>query len=379
MAKDLDGLLVVSIEQAVAAPYLTGRLAEAGARVLKIERAEGDFARAYDHLVHGESAYFVWLNRGKESVCLDLREDADRKVFEGALEKADVFVQNLAPGAIDRLGYAPEDLRKKHPRLITVSISGYGDEGPYAKLKAYDLLVQAESGLSSITGNPAGSARVGVSVCDIACGMTAHQAVLQALIGRGITGQGRHISVSLFHALADWMNVPYLQYAYGGKEPARAGLSHPTIAPYGAFPGSDGKLVLLSIQNEREWVKFCDGVLERPEIATDPRFDSNSNRVANRAVLDDLIAGIFAASPRDALSEKMHQVGIANGRVSTMEDLAAHPQNRYVEVDTPSGPVRLLSPGAVVDGALPDFGPVPALGAHTDAVRAEFTATPSSD
>ncbi len=372
MTKDLEGLLVVSIEQAVAAPYLTGRLAEAGARVIKIEREEGDFARAYDHLVHGESAYFVWLNRGKESICLDLRAKGDRAVLEAMIAKADVFVQNLAPGAIDRLGYAPEALREANPRLITVSISGYGDEGPYAKLKAYDLLVQAESGLSAITGNEAGSARVGVSVCDIACGMTAHQAVLQALIGRGITGKGRHIAVSLFHALTDWMNVPYLQYAYGGKEPARNGLSHPTIAPYGAFAGADDKLVLLSIQNEREWVKFCEGVLERPEIASDPKFSSNSARVANRSELDALIREIFAEQPRDALSDKLHAAGIANGRVSTMEDLARHPQNRYVEVETPTGPVRLLSPGALADGQVPEFGPVPALGEHTAALRAEF-------
>ncbi|MGR3793605.1 CaiB/BaiF CoA transferase family protein [Vannielia sp. SX4] len=374
MTKDLEGLLVVSIEQAVAAPYLTGRLAEAGARVIKIEREEGDFARAYDHLVHGESAYFVWLNRGKESICLDLRAEGDRALLEAMIAKADVFVQNLAPGAIDRLGYAPEALREANPRLITVSISGYGDEGPYAKLKAYDLLVQAESGLSAITGNEAGSARVGVSVCDIACGMTAHQAVLQALIGRGITGKGRHIAVSLFHSLTDWMNVPYLQYAYGGKEPARNGLSHPTIAPYGAFAGADGKLVLLSIQNEREWVKFCEGVLDRPEIATDPKFSSNSARVANRAELDALIREIFAEQPRDVLSDRLHAAGIANGRVSTMEDLARHPQNRYVEVETPTGPVRLLSPGALADGQVPEFGPVPALGEHTAALRAEFGA-----
>jgi crotonobetainyl-CoA:carnitine CoA-transferase CaiB-like acyl-CoA transferase len=373
MPGDLDGLLVVSVEQAVAAPYLTGRLAEAGARVIKIEREDGDFAREYDHLVHGESAYFVWLNRGKESICLDLRAAADRQVFDALLAQADVFVQNLAPGAIDRLGYAPQDLRAKNPRLITVTISGYGDDGPYASYKAYDLLVQAETGLSSITGNETGSARVGVSVCDIACGMTAHQAVLQALIGRSVSGQGRHISVSLFHALADWMNVPYLQYAYGGKEPARNGLSHPTIAPYGAFAGSDGKLVLLSIQNEREWVKFCDGVLKRPDIATDPRFDSNSNRVAHRAELDQIIAEIFSRHSRDAVSQMLHDTGIANGRVSTMEDLAGHPQNRYVEVDTPTGPVRLLSPGATMDGDLPDFGAVPALGQHSDAIRAEFT------
>lgn len=372
MVGDLDGLLVVSVEQAVAAPYVTGRLAEAGARIIKIERAEGDFAREYDHLVHGESAYFVWLNRGKESVCLDLRSVVDRPLFEAMIAKADVFVQNLAPGAIDRLGYAPEVLRQANPRLITLSISGYGDDGPYSQLKAYDLLVQAESGLSDITGNESGSARVGVSVCDIACGMTAHQAVLQALIARSKTGQGRHLSVSLFHSLTDWMNVPYLQYVYGGKEPARNGLSHPTIAPYGAFAGSDGKLVLLSIQNEREWGKFCDGVLRRSDIATDPRFDSNSRRVEHRAELDDLIRRIFACSTRDKLSTLLHEVGIANGRVSTMEDLARHPQNRYIDVDTPTGPVRMLAPGALSDGQIPVFGPVPALGAHSEAVRHEF-------
>ena len=372
MAGDLDGLLVVSIEQAVAAPYVSGKLAEAGARVIKVERNEGDFAREYDHLVHGESAYFVWLNRGKESVCLDLRTEDDRSVLDAMLETADVFIQNLAPGAIERLGYGHDSLRKANPRLITVSISGYGDEGPYSGLKAYDLLVQAESGLSAITGNQAGSARVGVSVCDIACGMTAHQAVLQALIGRATTGVGRHISVSLFHALTDWMNVPYLQFVYGGKEPARNGLSHPTIAPSGAFAGSDEKLVLLSIQNEREWVKFCEGVLHHPEIATDPRFDSNSKRVENRADLDRIIQEVFATRTRDDLSTLLHDAGIANGRLSTMEDLSQHPQNRYVEVETPTGPVRMLSPGALVNGQVPSLGAVPALGAHSEAVRQEF-------
>ena len=372
MSGDLEGLLVVSIEQAVAAPYLSGRLSEAGARVIKIEREEGDFARESDHLVHGESAYFVWLNRGKESICLDLRSEADKPVFEAFLDQADVFIQNLAPGAIDRLGYAMDRLRDKYPSLITVSISGYGDEGPYSGLKAYDLLVQAESGLSSITGNEAGSARVGVSVCDIACGMTAHQAVLQALIARGKTGEGRHISVSLFHALTDWMNVPFLQYTYGNKQPARNGLSHPTIAPYGAFSGSDGKLVLLSIQNEREWMKFCDHVLKRPEVASDPKFDSNSNRVLHRSDLDSLIQEIFARQTRDELSENLHNAGIANGRVSTMEDLAAHPQNRFVEVDTPTGPVRLLAPGVIINGEIPKFGAVPALGEHSETLRREF-------
>lgn len=372
MHDDLKGLLVVSLEQAVAAPYLSGRLAEAGARVIKVEREEGDFARNYDHLVHGESAYFVWLNRGKESVVLDLRKESDKAVMEQMLSVADVFIQNLAPGAIARLGFDPERLRAMNGRLITVSISGYGEEGDFAKRKAYDLLVQAESGLSAITGNAEGSARVGVSVCDIACGMTAHQAVLQALYARMTTGKGRHIAVSLFHALTDWMNVPYLQFVYGGKSPDRNGLSHPTIAPYGAFGCADGKQVLFSIQNEREWARFCDLILGQAEITADPRFADNSARVANRAVLDVLIAQAFAAFPRDTVAQMLEDAGIANGRVNTMEDLARHPQNRFVEVDTPTGPVRLLAPGTVTDGQVPHFGPVPALDADGDRVRQEF-------
>ena len=372
MTRDLDGILVVSVEQAVAAPYLSSRLAEAGARVIKVERPEGDFAREYDHLVEGQSAYFVWLNRGKESVCLDLTLAADKAVLEAMIARADIFIQNLAPDAITRLGFAPERLREAYPRLITVSISGYGDEGEMRKAKAYDLLVQAESGLSAITGNEAGAARVGVSVCDIACGMTAHQAVLQALIGRGVTGTGRHISVSLFHALSDWMNVPYLQFSYGGLTPRRDGLHHPTIAPYGAYAGRDGKQVLLAIQNEREWAIFCTKVLERPDLARDSRFADNTARVANRAALNEIIGAKFGRHDRDALAATMTEAGIANGRVSTIEDLARHPQNRFVEADTPGGRVRLLGPGASVDGALPDYGPVPALGAHTDVVRREF-------
>lgn len=372
MAGDLDGLTVVSIEQAVAAPYLTSRLADAGARVIKVERPEGDFARGYDHLVHGESAYFVWLNRGKESICLDLRLDADRALLERMAAAADVFVQNLAPGAIDRLGFAPERLRREHPRLITVSISGYGDEGPFRDLKAYDLLVQAETGLSSITGTPDAMARVGVSVCDIAAGMTAFQAVLQALIGRGATGEGRHVAVSLYHALADWMNVPYLQHVYGGVTPQRSGLNHPTIAPYGAYACSDGKAVLFSIQNEREWVNLCRDVLEKPEVATDDRFSLNVRRVANRAALDAVVERVFALHDRDAMVGRLERGRIAYGRVSTMEDLAAHPQNRRITVDTPSGPVICLAPGALHDGEVPEFGPVPGLGQHSDALREEF-------
>ncbi|MFN3823944.1 MAG: CaiB/BaiF CoA transferase family protein [Pseudorhodobacter sp.] len=372
---DLDGILVVSVEQAVAAPYLSSRLAEAGARVIKVERPEGDFARGYDRLVQGESAYFVWLNRGKESVCLDLRDESACGVLAAMIARADVFIQNLAPGAIGRLGFNPEDLRRAHPRLITVSISGYGDDGPYRDLKAYDLLVQAETGLSAITGTPEGMTRVGVSVCDIAAGMTAHQAVLQALFARATSGQGRHIAVSLFHALADWMNVPYLQYVYGGKEAPRSGLMHPTIAPYGAYAGSDGKAVLLSIQSEREWCSFCTDILGKPDLPADPRFCDNTARVAHRPALDALIAGVFATLTRDEIIDRLEAARIAYGRVSTMEDLASHPQNRHVNVDTPSGPVRMLAPGALVDGMPPDFGPVPALGAQTEAILAEFSSS----
>lgn len=373
MSGDLSGLMVVTLEQAVAAPYLSCRLAEAGARVIKVERAEGDFAREYDHLVHGESAYFVWLNRGKESVVLDLRNEGDKAVMEAMLAKADIFIQNLAPGAIDRLGFTLSRLRNQNPRLITVSISGYGEEGPYRDRKAYDLLIQAESGLSAITGTPEGPARVGVSVCDIACGMNAHEAVLQALFAREKTDRGRHVSVSLFHALTDWMNVPYLQHAYGGKTPVRSGLSHPTIAPYGAYAGSDGKKVLFSIQNEREWVKFCERILGDAAIALDPRFTTNSNRVAHREALNVVIEQAFRCHDRDTLADMLEEARIANGRVSEMDDLARHPQNRFIEVDTPSGPVRLLGRGEVVDGAAPECAAsVPALDDHGDRVRREF-------
>lgn len=371
-SKDLEGILVVSVEQAVAAPYLSSRLAEAGARVIKIERPEGDFARGYDRLVHGESAYFVWLNRGKESVCLDLRETAARDVLHAMIARADVFIQNLAPGAIDRLGFAPADLRAAHPRLITVSISGYGDEGPFRHLKAYDLLVQAETGLSSITGTPEGMARVGVSVCDISAGMTAHQAVLQALFARERTGEGRHIAVSLFHALADWMNVPYLQYVYGGKAAPRSGLLHPTIAPYGAYTCGDGKAVLFSIQSEREWHQFCAQVLSQPDLPADARFRDNTARVANRPELDRIIAAAFQTQTREVMADRLEAARIAYGRVSSLEDLARHPQIRLVEVATPSGPVTMLAPGVLVDGAQAELGPVPDLGAHTAAVLAEF-------
>jgi len=370
--RDLEGILVVSVEQAVAAPYASSRLADAGARVIKVERPEGDFARGYDELVHGESAYFVWLNRGKESICLDLKRDTDAALLSELVSRADVFIQNLAPGVIERLGFAPDKLRLANPRLITCSISGYGDEGPYRDLKAYDLLVQAETGLSSITGNEHGAARVGVSVCDIAAGMTAFQAIMQALFARERSGEGRHVAVSLYHALADWMNVPYLQFAYGGKTPDRAGLNHPTIAPYGAYLCGDEKSVLISIQNEREWASLCADVLDDAAIASDPRFAGNSKRVANRAALDELIGRVFSGLPRDEVVARMERARVAYGRVSTLDDVANHPQNRYIEVETPSGPVRCLAPGAIFNATLPEFGSVPAPDQHGASIRAEF-------
>lgn len=369
---DLSGLLVVSIEQAVAAPYVSGKLADAGARVIKVEREEGDFARNYDHLVHGESAYFVWLNRGKESVCLDLKSVEDKSVLTAMLRKADIFIQNLAPGAVERLGIVPDQLREENPKLVTVSISGYGEEGPLADRKAYDLLIQAESGLSAITGNEHGPARVGVSVCDIACGMTAYQAVLEALLARHSTGQGRHVSVSLFHSLADWMNVPYLQYAYGNKPPERLGLSHPTIAPYGIFQTSGNENLLLAIQNEREWKRFCETVLDDVSLTTDDRFSTNAKRVAHRGELDAIVTASLANQAFDAAQRLIDQAGIANSKVSSMADLAKHPQNRFIEVDTPTGPVRLLAPDALPSNVPPKLGAVPALGQHTQAVRQEF-------
>ena len=275
MGGPLAGLLVVSLEQAVAAPYCSSRLADAGARVIKIERAEGDFARGYDTAAKGLSSYFVWLNRGKQSLVADIKQPEDAALLHRILARADVFIQNLAPGAAARAGFGSDALRERHPRLITVDISGYGDTGDYATMKAYDLLVQAESGLAMITGHPAGPGRVGVSACDIACGMAAHAGVLEALIERGITGRGKGLKVSLFDGMADWMNVPLLFYEGTGKAPERLGLAHPSICPYGAFATSDGALVLISIQNEREWAEFCARFLDEPDLPRRAGFETN--------------------------------------------------------------------------------------------------------
>src|ERR1700674_2919092 len=294
MVLPLSGLLVVSLEQAVAAPMCTCRLADAGARVIKIERPEGDFARFYDDLVHGESAYFVWLNRGKESVVLDLAKADDKALLEAMLARADVFVQNLRPGAVGRLGFALDRLRRDYPRLIVCSVTGYGESGPYARRKAYDLLIQAEAGVASVTGAPEAPARVGVSVVDIAAGMNAYEAILEALIARGRTGEGADVSVSMFDAIADWMTVPLLQHE-GGRTPQRLGLAHPTIAPYGVFKTRDGADILIAIQSDREWRVLAKDVLDDPALAADPAFATNVERVKRRPATDARVAAVFGA------------------------------------------------------------------------------------
>jgi itaconate CoA-transferase len=371
MALPLEGLLVVSVEQAVAAPQCTCRLADAGARVIKVERPEGDFARRYDGLVHGESAYFVWLNRGKQSVVLDLGQAADKALLEAMLGKADVFVQNLKPGAIGKLGFAVARLRKDYPRLICCSISGYGESGPYAQRKAYDMLIQAESGLSSITGGPEAPARAGVSVCDIAAGMNAYEAILEALLARAHTGEGAAISISMFDAMADWMAVPLLQHE-GGDTPQRIGLAHTSISPYGAFKSKDGVDVLISIQNDREWRVLAEHVMGDKRLAADPNFATNVERMKRRAETDGRVAAAFATMDVAPLVEKLTHYDIAFGVINDLNLLARHPHLRRVAIDTPTGPASMPAPAAIHDGAPRNYGAVPALGEHTEAIKNEF-------
>lgn len=371
-ASDLSGITVVTIEQAVAAPYASGKLADAGARVIKIERPEGDFGRGYDNDAKGSSSYFVWLNRGKESVALNLKDAHDLALVKAMLSQADIFIQNLMPGAVSRLGLDMETLRAQFPSLITCSISGYGETGPFSQMKAYDLLVQAEVGLANLTGSAEAAGRVGVSVCDIGAGMTAFQAILQALIGRAKTGEGRHIEVSLFHALADWMNVPYIQYKHGGRDIKRPGLHHPTIAPYGVYSCGDGGMILFSIQNEREWARFCAEVLGNSDMASEDQFMGNTNRVANRQALDDRINSVFAKHSRDEMAEIMTGADIAFGRLNTMEDLTKHPQIRLMTIRTSAGEMDIMTPGALINGDTLAATDVPDLGQHTDMVRHEF-------
>jgi formyl-CoA transferase len=371
MSLPLQGLLVVSVEQAVAAPTCTCRLADAGARVIKVERPEGDFARGYDTLVHGESAYFVWLNRGKQSVVLDLTADADKALLEAMIGKADVFVQNLKPGTMARLGFAVERLRRDYPRLICCSISGYGESGPYARRKAYDLLVQADSGLSSVTGSPEAPARVGVSVVDVATGMNAYEAILEALIARGRTGEGAAIFVSLFDAMADWMTVPLLQ-TEGGKPPRRIGLAHPSIAPYGVFRSRDGADILISIQNDREWRVLADKVLGDAALAADPDFATNVKRTGRRSETDARVQKAFGAMDVADLERKLAAADIAFARVSDTALLARHPHLRRITVGSPTGPVSMPAPAPLRAGEQRTYGPIPALGEHTEMVRKEF-------
>ena len=372
MARPLDGLLVVSLEQAVAAPLATCKLADAGARVIKIERAEGDFARGYDHIVHGESSYFVWLNRGKESLVLDLKAADDAALLARIVARADVFVQNLAPGAAARAGFGAVALRARHPRLITCDISGYGEDGPYRDMKAYDLLIQCETGLASVTGTPDAPGRVGVSIADIASGMTAHAAIVEALYARERTGEGRALAVSMFDAVADWMTVPLLHHDYGGRAPPRVGLSHASIAPYGAFATRDGEQVVFGVQNEREWAALCRDVLARPDLADDPLYTGNSLRVANRVPLDALIAQVFAGLSRSEAAKRLARANIAFGAVNSVEGLSGHPQLRRMDVATPSGPAHLPAAPARAAGETFAPGPSPALGEHSQAIRAEF-------
>jgi itaconate CoA-transferase len=458
MSLPLSGLLVVSLEQAVAAPMCTCRLADAGARVIKVERPEGDFARYYDKLAvpreamaatlaatvneraapasphsadsvrspppcgeglgvgvarffrrwrlrhltasppspalphkgggstpsageeayrasgeeeQGESAYFVWLNRGKESLVLDLAREDDKALLSAMLAKADVFVQNLKPGAVAKLGFPLDQLRRAHPRLVICSISGYGEDGPYAARKAYDMLVQAESGLASVTGGPEAPARVGVSVCDVAAGMNAYEAILAALFSRAKTGDGAAISISMFDAMAEWMAVPLIQYE-GGAPPKRMGLAHTSIAPYGAFKTKDGADILISIQSDREWRVLAQMVLDDKALAADPAFATNVERVKRRAETDARVAAVFGATDEAALTQKLTENDIAFARVNATADLAVHPQLRRIEIATPSGTVSYPAPPARSDATPRRYGAVPALGEHTAKIRAEF-------
>ena len=366
----LDGLLVVAIEQAVAAPMCTVKLADAGARVIKIERVEGETARNYDKAVKGTSAYFAWLNRGKESAVLNLKDSSDLEILRGMLSGADVLVQNLVPGAMTRMGLGPGDLARDFPTLIAVSIVGYGQDTPYADMRAYDLLVQAESGLCSVTGTPETPSKIGVSAADIATGMNAHAAILEALIERSKTGTGKHIEISMFDGMADWMSVPLLHFEYAGKVTDRHGLSHASIYPYRPFVCADGS-VIIAIQTNAEFGRFCSFVLKRPDLASRSEFVTNADRVANRNALDQVVDPIFAALRVADVIARLKAAGIAYGRYSELEDLSKHTALRRTSVPLPNGEtVTMPRP----TGRTTEFQPgaVPALGSHTEDIRREF-------
>ena len=364
--KPLEGLIVIALEQAVAAPYCSTKLADAGARVIKIERPEGDFARGYDSAVFGESSYFVWINRGKESVALDLRSEDGKAVLRDLVAVADVFIQNLAPGAAERLGFGAQALREQHPRLITCDISGYGESGPLHQLKAYDLLVQAESGLVAVSGAPGPWGRIGVSICDISAGMNALIGVQQALLQRERTGRGSGVKVSLFDSAAELMAVPYLQARYGTGAPERVGLKHPSIAPYGAFTCSEGREVVLSIQNEREWLSFCKVVLDDESIASDPRFTGNRARIQNRTVLDEAVQAVFGRLTYAEAVDRLTEAQTAYGAINSVHDLINHPQLRTREMKVGGRSVQVPASPFVTEWDDPAFRPLPRINEHGD-------------
>lgn len=370
MTLPLEGLLVVSIDQAVAAPMCARRLADAGARVIKLERPEGDFARGYDNVAKGEASYFLWLNRGKESVTVDLRTEDDRKLFVALVAKADVFLQNMKPGSLEKFGLGISSLRAANPKLITCSISGYGTTGPYVNRKAYDLLIQAEAGLASVTGGPEAPSRIGVSVVDIATGMYAYEAILEALIARGRTDVGAHIELSMFDCMAEWMAVPLIHGTYG-KPPPRMGLKHPSVAPYGVFECADGAQVLIAVQNDREWARFCRIVLGDPSAVSDPRCATNVARVANRDVTDGLVQARIGSQMAAEIVNLLNEADVAFGLVNSVPDVLVHPCLRSIEVGTPVGPIIMPAPPVRSD-LEQSIGSVPALGAHTARVRQEF-------
>lgn len=375
--RPLDGITVLSLEQAVAAPFATRQLADLGARVIKIERpGVGDFARGYDATVNGESSHFVWLNRSKESLTLDVKHPEAREVLQRLLARADVFVENLAPGATGRLGLSAASLRETHPRLVVCEISGYGSSGPYRDRKAYDLLVQAEAGVLSITGTPDEAVKVGISIADIAAGMYAYSGILTALLMRHRTNEGTVVEVSMLEALGEWMAYPFYYGVYGGTPPPRSGARHAVIAPYGPFAGGDGEVVYLGIQNEREWRLFCGEVLRRADLADDLRFNANARRVEHQTELDQEIESVFGTLTTAEILRRLETAKIASGRMRTVQQFADHPQlaarDRWREVATPAGAIRATVPPATIDGVDPVMEAVPALGAQTDAILDEL-------
>jgi crotonobetainyl-CoA:carnitine CoA-transferase CaiB-like acyl-CoA transferase len=375
--RPLAGITVVSLEQAVAAPFAARQLGDLGARVIKVERPDGgDFARGYDKAVDGQSAYFVWLNRNKESLSLDLKQEAAREALHRLVERADVFIQNLAPGAVERLGFGAATLRAKHPRLITCDISGYGATGPYAEKKAYDLLIQSESGVLSVTGTPDTPCKVGVSIADIATGMHAYSAILAALYRRERDGSGAHVEVPMFDCLVEWNSHPVYYTQYSGNAPRRSGPDHATIVPYGKFDCADGRSVMLGLQNEREWAVFCDRVLGMPELARDSRYDSNTKRTERRAEMMQVFQSVFSRITAAELVARLDAAGIANGRLNTPADVWAHPQlaarDRWREVGHPGGTMQAVLPPAAFDDFEAAMAPVPALAEHTDRILSEL-------